>query len=75
MKPIELVRQRDSSLKAFCISVLYLCKPFRKYEGREEGIVYIRSFTYVYHMECVEAGRWDVAHILHIRAFTCINHI
>jgi hypothetical protein len=62
-------------LKAFCISLLYLCKPLRTYEGREEDILYIRSFTYVHHIECVEAGRWEVAYILHIRDFTYINHI
>ena len=53
----------------------YLCKPLRTYDGREEDISYIRSFTYVDHVEYVEADRWEVAYILYICAFTGVNHI
>jgi hypothetical protein len=75
MKQVELLWKRERILKTFCISVLYLCKQLGTYAGREADILYIRSFTYVDHMECVEAERWEVAYFLYIRAFTCVNHI
>lgn len=55
--------------------MLYLCKPHRTYEGRKEDILYIHSFTYVDQVECVQAERREVAYILYIRTFTCVNHI